>query len=46
MEYVYLAIFHKNEDESYTVIYPELPGSINEGKNLGKALYMVQSALK
>jgi predicted RNase H-like HicB family nuclease len=46
MEYVYPAIFHKNENESYTVIYPDLPGCISEGKNLGNALYMAQSALK
>jgi len=46
MEYVYPAIFHKNKDESYTVIYPDLPGCISEGKNLGNALYMAQSALK
>ena len=46
MEYVYPAIFHRNEDESYTVIYPDLPGCISEGKNLGNALYMAQSALK
>jgi predicted RNase H-like HicB family nuclease len=45
MEYVYLAIFHKNKDESYTVIYPDLPGCISEGKNLGNAMYMAQSAL-
>jgi predicted RNase H-like HicB family nuclease len=45
MEYVYPAIFHQNEDESYTVIYPDLPGCISEGKNLGNALYMAQSAL-
>ena len=46
MEYVYPAIFHKNEDESYTVIYPDLPGCISEGKNLANALLMAQSALK
>ncbi|MCL1991904.1 MAG: type II toxin-antitoxin system HicB family antitoxin [Spirochaetes bacterium] len=46
MEYVYPAVFHKNEDESYTVIYPDLPGCISEGKNLGKAMFMAQSALK
>jgi predicted RNase H-like HicB family nuclease len=45
MEYVYPAIFHKNKDESYTVIYPDLPGCISEGKNLGNAMYMAQSAL-
>ena len=46
MEYFYPAIFHKNKDESYTVTYPDLPGCISEGKNLGNALYMAQSALK
>jgi len=45
MEYVYPAIFHKNEDESYTIIYPDLPGCISEGKSLENALYMAQSAL-
>jgi predicted RNase H-like HicB family nuclease len=45
MEYVYPAIFHKNKDESYTVIYPDLPGCISEGKDLGNAMYMAQSAL-
>ena len=45
VEYIYPAIFHRNKDESYTVIYPDLPGCISEGKNLGNAMYMAQSAL-
>ena len=45
MEYVYPAVFHKNKDNSYTVIYPDLPGCITEGKTLGNAIYMAQSAL-
>jgi predicted RNase H-like HicB family nuclease len=45
MEYIYPAIFHKNKDTRYTVIYPDLPGCISEGKNLGNAMYMAQSAL-
>jgi predicted RNase H-like HicB family nuclease len=45
MEYIYPAIFHRNEDESYTIIYPDLPGCISEGKTLGNAMYMAQSAL-
>jgi predicted RNase H-like HicB family nuclease len=45
MEYVYPAIFHENGDGSYTVTYPDLPGCVSEGKNLGNALYMAQSAL-
>jgi len=45
MEYVYPAIFHRNKDESYTITYPDLPGCISEGKTLGNAMYMAQSAL-
>jgi len=45
MEFVYPAIFHQNKDKSYTVIYPDLPGCASEGKNLGNAMYMAQSAL-
>ena len=44
-EYVYPAIFHPNEDGSFTITYPDLPGCISEGKSLGNALYMAQSAL-
>ncbi|GHV89754.1 hypothetical protein AGMMS50268_02570 [Spirochaetia bacterium] len=45
MEYVYPAIFHKNDDESYTITYSDLPGCISEGKSLGNAMYMAQRAL-
>lgn len=44
-EYVYPAIFHANTDGSYTVTYPDLPGCITEGKSLGNAMYMAQTAL-
>lgn len=44
-EYVYPAIFHPNEDGSYTITFPDLPGCISEGKTLGNAMYMAQSAL-
>ncbi len=44
--YVYPAIFHHNEnDGSYTVTFPDLPGCITEGKSLDEALYMAQSAM-
>lgn len=43
--YVYPAIFHLNEDESYTVIFPDLEGCITEGKNLEEAMGMAQDAL-
>jgi predicted RNase H-like HicB family nuclease len=45
MEYVYSALFHKNDDGSYTITYPDLPGCISEGKSLENALFMAQSAL-
>ena len=45
MEYVYPAIFHANDDGSYTITYPDLPGCISEGKSLVNAVYMAQSAL-
>lgn len=44
-EYVYPAIFHPNNDGSYTITYPDLPGCISEGKSLGNAIYMAQAAL-
>jgi predicted RNase H-like HicB family nuclease len=45
MECVYPAIFHENSDGSYTITYPDLPGCISEGKSLGNAMGMAQSAL-
>lgn len=44
-EYVYPAIFHANENGTFTITYPDLPGCISEGKSLGNAMYMAQSAL-
>lgn len=43
--YIYPAIFHANDDGSYTITYPDLPGCISEGKSLGNAMHMAQSAL-
>ena len=45
MEYVYPAVFHANDDGSYTVTFPNLPGCISEGKSLANAIQMAQSAL-
>lgn len=44
-EYVYPAIFHPNDDGSFSITFPDLPGCISEGKSLGNAIYMAQSAL-
>ena len=44
-EFIYPAVFHKNSDDSFTVTFPDLPGCITEGKSLGNAMKMAQSAL-
>ena len=38
MEHIYPAVFETNNDGSYTISFPDLPGCISEGKNLGDAL--------
>ena len=43
--YVYPAVFHPSEDGSFTIIFPDLPGCVTEGKSLENALYMAQAAL-
>jgi predicted RNase H-like HicB family nuclease len=45
MEYIYPAVFDANDDGSYTITYPDLPGCISEGKSLANAMYMAQAAL-
>ena len=45
MECIYPAIFEQNNDGSYTITFPDLPGCISEGKSLGNAIDMAQSAL-
>ena len=45
--FVYPALFHFNEnDRSFTITYPDLPGCVSEGKSLENALYMAQDALR
>lgn len=45
-KYVYPAVFHPNDDGSYTVTFPDLAGCITEGKGLADAMYMAQDALE
>ena len=45
MEYAYPAIFHKYEDSTYTITFPDLPGCISEGKSISNAIFMSQAAL-
>lgn len=44
-EYVYPAVFHANDDGTYAITYPDLPGCVSEGKTLADAMRMAQSAL-
>ena len=44
-QFVYPAVFHPNDDGSFTITFPDLPGCITEGKSLENALYMAQDAL-
>lgn len=45
MQYVYPAVFHPNDDGTFTITFPDLPGCITEGKSLANALYMAQDAM-
>ncbi|NPV90956.1 MAG: type II toxin-antitoxin system HicB family antitoxin [Firmicutes bacterium] len=46
MEYIYSAVFDHNQDDgSYTITFPDLPGCISEGKSLTNAFDMAQDAL-
>ena len=45
MEHVYPAVFHENDDGSYTITFPDLPGCISEGKTLPNAMHMAETAL-
>ena len=45
MEYVYPSLFTPNDDGSITIVFPDLPGCVSEGKSLGNAMYMAQSGL-
>jgi predicted RNase H-like HicB family nuclease len=45
MTYMFPAVLHRNDDGSFTITYPDLPGCVSEGKSLENAWYMAQSAL-
>lgn len=44
-EYIYPAVFHPENDGSYTIAFPDLPSCMTEGKDLSNALYMAQDLL-
>lgn len=47
MNYIYPAIFHLNDDnKTYTIVFPDLPGCMTQGLNLSNALYIASDALK
>lgn len=43
--YAFPAVFHPNEDGTYTVTFPDLPGCITEGKSLQNSFYMARATL-
>lgn len=45
MECVFPAIFTSNDDGSYTITFPDLPGCISEGKSLENSLRMASLGL-
>ena len=45
MQKIYPAIFSPNSDRTFTVIFPDLPGCITEGKDIANAMYMAEDAL-
>ena len=45
MKYVYPSVFRANDDGSYTITFPDLPGCISEGKSLPEAMEWAESAL-
>jgi len=44
--YLYVALFERNENGSYTVTFPDLPGCITEGDNFHDAQLMAKEALE
>lgn len=44
-KFIYPAVFRHNDDDSYTIQFPDLKGCISEGKSLTNALFMAQDAL-
>lgn len=44
-KYIYPAIFDPNEDDGYTVTFPDLPGCVTEGDNLNEAMEMAAEAM-
>jgi len=46
MDYIYAAVFEHNDDDTYTVYYPDIPGCITEGEDLSDAMYMAEKVLR
>ena len=44
MKLVYPACFHLEEDNGYSVVFPDLPGCITQGNNLEEAIEMAEDA--
>lgn len=44
--YTYGAVFEQMDDGQYLVTFPELPGAVTYGKNLGRAREMAADCLR
>jgi predicted RNase H-like HicB family nuclease len=45
LTYTYPACFYPDDESSaFTVVFPDLPGCVTEGRNLDEALYMADDA--
>lgn len=44
-KYIYPAIFDPNENNGFTITFPDLPGCITEGDDLDEALLMAAEAM-
>ncbi len=46
-QYVYPAVFHPDAEEGgFFVSFPDLPGCMTEGNDMGEALFMAQDAME
>lgn len=44
-KYIFPAVFDPNEDGSYTITFPDLPGCVTEGDSMDEALLMAADAM-
>jgi predicted RNase H-like HicB family nuclease len=45
MNFVYPAVFKSNDDGTYLIYFPDIPGCITQGNDLADALFMAEDVL-